>query len=158
MRRPQHIRVDVYHHWPTDPLLVTLVQPAPAPDAATRAILITKGSAMPGTITVDTTDETATLAWVDDKGDVTTGPAGVVVTFTSDTPTVATVAADATNPLQGDVTPVGIGTASIGATMANADGSPVMEADGVTPFPAVGSVTVTVTAGAAAGAALVLSV
>ncbi len=114
---------------------------------------------MPGTITVDTTNETATLAFVDDKGDTNAAaPAGVVVSFASDNTAVATIAVDASNPLVGDITPVAEGTANISATLANADGSPVLEADGVTPFPVPAPVTVTVTAGAAVGDSLVLSV
>jgi hypothetical protein len=71
---------------------------------------------------------------------------------------VATVATDSVNPLQGDVTVVGEGTANLSATLAYADGSPVLEADGVTSFPAPAAVTVTVSAGPAVGDDLVLSV
>jgi hypothetical protein len=161
-------RIDVYIHFPDGiPIglsaalgVLNLNITAPAP-AATHAILnITpKGLSMPGQITVDTTNETATLAWVDDKGDTdAVGPAGVVVTYSSDNTSVVTIANDATNPLQGDVTVVAEGTANIGATITNADGTPVLEADGVTPFPSIASVQVTVGPGAAVGGSLVLSV
>jgi uncharacterized protein YjdB len=113
---------------------------------------------VPGQISVDTVGESATIEWVDDRGDTNApAPAGAVVTFTSDNPAVATVATDATNPLQGDVTPVAEGTANIGATIADASGNPILEPDGVTPF-TVASVAVTVGPGAADSATLVLSV
>jgi hypothetical protein len=135
----------------------------PPKPVATHAVIIltsTQGDTnMPGSITVDTTNETATLAFVDDKGDTdAAAPDGVIVTFTSSDETVATVATDATNGLVGDITPVAEGTADIGVTLANADGSPVLEADGTTPFPVPTAVTVTVGAGAAVGDALTLSV
>ena len=73
--------------------------------------------------------------------------------FTSDNPAVATI--DATS---GAITPVAEGTTNIGvAPLAYPDGSPVTEADG-TPFAPIDSVAVTVSAGAAVGAALSLSV
>ena len=96
---------------------------------------------MPGSITVDTTNETATVSFVDDHGDTNaTAPIAasgspLVVTFSSDNESVATVATDPANPLQGDITPVAEGTANISATIGYADGSPVLEADGSTPFP-----------------------
>ena len=150
----QHLRVDVYHHFPEGipSITVTLVEPAPTPSQPTHATLTVKGSQMPGQITVDTTNETATIDFVDDHGDVTAAPAGAAVAFTSDNPAVATIAADTTNALQGDVTPVSVGTANLGATITGA-----FEPDGVTPF-TVASVAVTVAAGPASGAALVLSV
>ena len=146
---------------------VLLEEPEPNRPKATHAVLVvfdTQGeSSMPGTITVDTVNEVATVVFVDDKGDtnaaapVSPDGGAVVVTFTSDNPGVASVATDASNPLQGDVTPVAEGTCNIGATIADDQGNPVLEPDGVTPF-AVTSVAVTVTAGAAVGAALSLSV
>ena len=119
---------------------------------------------MPGSITVDTTNETVTVEFEDDKGDtnasapIAASGSPLVVTFASDNEAVATVATDGTNPLQGDVTVVGEGSANLSASLAYADGTPVLEADGVTPFPAPASVAVTVSAGAAVGDALVLSV
>lgn len=142
-------------------------RPVEVPNEAVSAILVltdsTGGSNLPGQITVDTTNETATVAFVDDKGDtnaaapVSPDGGAIVVTFTSDNEAVLTIATDGTNPLQGDVTAVAEGTANVGATIADDQGNPVLEPDGVTPF-AVDSVAVTVGPGEAEGAALVLSV
>lgn len=125
--------------------------PKPPKPVATKALL-TIGDNMPGAITVDTTNETVALSFVDDKGDVATAPDGATVSFASDNVAVATVAADPSNPLQGDITPVSIGSANISATVSGA-----VEADGVTPFPSPDPVAVTVSAGAAVGDSLVLS-
>ena len=113
---------------------------------------------MPASITVDTTNATATAAWEDDHGDVTTAPANAAaLVFGSDAPTVATVATDATNPAQGDITPVAVGTFNvIVAAPLDTAGAPLLEADGVTAFAAPAPVNVTVTAGPASQ--LVLSV
>jgi hypothetical protein len=134
-------------------------------NTAVRAVLTiqTQGEPMPGQINVDTTNETVLLGFVDDHGDVAAAPvdasgSAVVVTFVSDTPAVATIANDSSNPLQGDITVVAEGVANISATIAYADGSPVLEADGVTPFPVPAPVAITVSAGPAVGDALVLSV
>lgn len=112
------------------------------------------GDRMPGQITVDTTNETATVDFVDDKGNDADAPAGVVMSFSSDNEAVATVVADADNPLQADITPTGLGSANISAT---SNGS-ALEADGVTPIPDPEPKAVTVSAGAAAGENFVLSV
>jgi hypothetical protein len=135
--------------------LIKLVGKTPV--VATRAVLTLKqGDTMSGAITVDTTDETVTLAFTDDHGDTdAAAPAGAVVAFTSDNPAVATVAS--TSALVGQITPVAEGTANIGATLTGADGNPLTEADG-TPFPQPVSVQVTVSAGAAVGDSLSLSV
>jgi hypothetical protein len=167
------VRIDIFHHFPEGPIEVDLdlggeltlsgsigvtMLPLPAVRAILTVTPTNQGAGMPGSITVDTTNETALVEFVDDKGDVNApAPAGAVVTFTSDNPSVATVATDATNPLQGDVTPVAEGTANIGATIADASGNPILEPDGVTPF-TVASVAVTVGPGAADSATLVLSV
>jgi hypothetical protein len=156
MRRPDRtLTVHVFHHFPEGfpvkgKLTVTLAEPVPP--AATRAVLTIQGVTMPGQITVDTTNETATIDFVDDKGDVVTAPAGTVVAFTSDNTAVVDVTNDPSNPFQGDVRVVAAGTANIGATITG-----VFEPDGVTPF-TVASVLVTVSPGAAVGAELVLSV
>lgn len=114
---------------------------------------------MPGTITVDTTNETVTFVFDDSHGDTDVAePTGAVVAFASSDPAVATIAVDATNPLVGDIAVVAEGTSSISALVTNPDGTPFLEADGVTPFPTPDPVTVTVTAGAAVGDKLVLSV
>lgn len=118
---------------------------------------------MPGQITVDVANETVTLAFVDDHGDAdaaapSNASGSAVVTFSSDNTAVLTVATDPANPLQGDVTTVAEGQANISATIAYPDGSAVTEADGVTPFPVPAPVLVTVSAGAAVGDTLTLSV
>lgn len=139
--------------------LIQLVGTAPVTAPATRAVLtFNQGENMAGAINVDTLNETVTLEFVDDKGDAADGPTGVVVTFASDNTAVVTVAVDPANPMQGDVTVVGEGSANLSATLASADGSAVLEADGVTPFPVPAPVAVTVSAGAAVGDSLVLSV
>ena len=119
---------------------------------ARQAILILGGSDMPGQITVDTTNETATVGFLDDKGNTTSAPAGASVTFASSDDSILTVAADANNPLQADITPVAIGSADVSATLSGA-----LEADGTTPIPDPAPVTVTVSAGPAASADFVLS-
>lgn len=108
---------------------------------------------MPHEITVDTTNETATVEFVDDHGDTTTTPPNFAsVNFTSSDDTVLTVAADAANALQGDLTPVIVGTGvTISAQPVDADGQPLLEADGTTPFPTVTSDAIDVNPGAAAG-------
>lgn len=133
------------------------------PPVATSATLTVLGGHMPGSINVDTTNETVTLGFVDDHDDAAAAPvdasgSSVVVTFTSSDETVVTVATDGANPLQGDVSVLAEGTSDLGATIAYADGTPVLEADGVTPFPDPAPVTVTVGPGPAVGDALVLSV
>lgn len=112
---------------------------------------------MAGQITIDTVNESATVEFLDDHGDVTNAPNGAVVTFSSDNPAVLTIAPDPVVPYQGDVTPVAVGSANVGATIADANGNPILEPDGVTPF-AVASALVTVSPGPAATAELVLSV
>lgn len=114
---------------------------------------------MPGALTVDTVNETLTLQFTDDKGDTdAAAPAGLdAPVFTSDNPAVATIAPDPANPLVGDVTVVGEGSANLGIDPLTAGGSPLTEADGTTPFPQPATVAVTVTAGAAVGDALVLN-
>lgn len=107
---------------------------------------------MPGAITVDTVGETAAVQWLDDKGDTdAAAPAGAFITYTSDNPAAATIDSN------GAITPVAEGTTNIGATIADVNGNPILEPDGVTAF-SVATVLVTVSAGAAVGAGLSLSV
>lgn len=101
---------------------------------------------MPGSINVDTTNETVTLSFVDDHGNETPAPASATVTFSSDNPSVATVSSDASNPLVGDIAPVAPGDCNIGVTV---DGA--MEPDGVTPIPNPDPVALHVDPGAPAG-------
>lgn len=137
-------------------VLKALIGELQPPNQASQAVLRLQGEEMPGSITVDTTNATATVGFLDDKGDVATPPVSadggsIVVTFTSDNESVITVATDSTNLLQGDLTPVAEGSANIGATIADDQGNPVLEPDGVTPF-SVTAVNVSVGAGAAATA------
>ena len=108
---------------------------------------------MAGSITIDTVGETATVTFDDDHGNPTSAPTGAVASFVSSDTAVATVAVDAANPLECDITPVGLGTSDISVsfngTALKADGSPISD-----PSP----VTVTVSAGAAAEESFVLSV
>jgi hypothetical protein len=168
----KRVRIDVYHHFPggipvSGSISITLTEATPTRPPATSARLVvtpTKGPAMPGQITVDTNNETATVEFLDDKGDANALPpvaasgSPLVVTFASDNPAAATIATDATNPLQGDVTPTGEGVANLYATFAYADGSAVFEADGVTPFPDPAPKAITVTAGAATSSGFALSI
>jgi len=128
------------------------------PGRAVAASMFVKGdpSAMDVTFTVDTTDGTATLQFVDDKGDTdATAPDGLTAAYSSDNPAAATVTNDTTNPLQGDITVVGEGVANISVALTDANGnSPPLEADGVTPWPTIDPVQVTVDPGAAVGAQL----
>jgi len=101
---------------------------------------------MAASINVDTTGETATLAFVDDHGNATEAPAGASVEFTSDNEAVATVDA------AGNITPVGVGDCNIGVTVTGA-----MEADGVTPIPSPDPVALHVDPGAAVGERLTVS-
>lgn len=106
---------------------------------------------MPGTVSVDTTNETATVQFVDDHNDATAPPAGATVSFASSDPNVATVAPSQTDSFTGQISPVSTGTTKISVALTNA-----MEADGITPIPAPDPVTLTVDPGAAAGARLSL--
>lgn len=108
-----------------------------------------QGDPMQGSITVDTTNSTATLAFTDDHGDTDAAqPDGSTVTFSSDNPAVASIAADSTNPLQADITPAGEGSCNLIASVADANGNSL--------FPDA-SVQLTVKAGAATGDAFTLS-
>jgi hypothetical protein len=145
-------RTDIHVHLHIDFKSPIFVQILPKQAYKANLQLSSEGENMPGTITIDTTNETALVSFVDDHGDPTAAPAGVVATFASDNEAVATVAADANNPLQADITPTGLGTANISCafngTALEANGSPIAD-------PA--SVAVTVVAGPAAGAEFVLS-
>ena len=122
---------------------------------------------MATTFTVDTTTGAANLQFTDDHGDVVAGPvesvtgAPVVPVVVSSDTSVLTAADAAAGSTVGGFTaalvPLVEGSADISvAELTNSDGSPVLLADGVTPFPLPAAVTVTVTAGVAA--ALTLSV
>jgi hypothetical protein len=104
-----------------------------------------------GTLTVDTVNGTVTIQYTDDKGDTNAAaPADASPSFVSDNPSVLTVSADATNPLQGDLVPVAEGVANVSA-------SGLGTAPDGTSFSA-SPIAITVTAGTATGADFVLSV
>lgn len=125
---------------------------SPPTNSATgnRLIVSIGGDSVDPVITVDTTDGTVTLAFTDDKGDPTAAPAGVTVTYSIDGTSVCTVAADATNPLEGDLTPVAIGSFNLSASVTGtyANGNPIGN-----PAPYAG----TIVAGAAAEDDLVIA-
>jgi hypothetical protein len=128
-----------------------------APPTGTRAFLnLNTGVIMSAaTVTVDTVNAKATVTFVDDKGDVdAAAPAGTVATFTSDNPAVLTVTPDAANPYAADLGIVAEGVSNVGVTLADANGNPLLEADGTTPWTAIDPVAVTVNPGAAVGAQL----
>ena len=141
-RWPERIELHVYHHFPPGGVAIRVGQLANP--AASATIKVGSEETQMATLTVDTTNGTATIGFEDDKGDPTAAPAGASATFESDTPTVLTIATDANNPLQGDIAVVGEGTANISATLAGA-----LEADGVTPIPNPAPVSVTVGPGPA---------
>jgi hypothetical protein len=101
---------------------------------------------MPATLSIDDTTGALSLVWVDDKGDTdAAAPAGALVAFTVDNPAVATV-----DPATGIIAPLAEGVANGSATITGADGSPLLEPDGVTPY-TVTPIPFTVVAGAAVG-------
>jgi hypothetical protein len=153
-------RLDIYFHFPDGiPTLNVNLTPLSPPRPIATAAVLSIGEKKPmstATITVDTTDGIASLSFEDDKGDTNAAaPAGLTAAFSSDNPAALTIANDATNPLQGDITVVGEGVANVGVSLTDANGnSPPLEADGVTPWAAIDPVAVTVDPGAAVGAQL----
>lgn len=130
---------------------VLALGPTPANNQATTATFRIGDSNM-ATFTVDETTGTGVVGFEDDKGDTDAPqPVGSTVAFTSDNPSVVSVAADATNPLQADLTVEGVeGSANITASVNDANGNPITEADdGTTAFTQPAPVAVTVSAGQA---------
>lgn len=150
--RRQVIELHVYHH--VDHRLVESIEKIaatlagdPRPAVGARLSVGEQPMSNPVSITVDTVNEQATVVWVDDHGDTNAAaPAGAVVAFASDNPAALTVDA-----ATGKLTVVGEGVANVSLTITNPDGSPFLEADGVTPFPVDAPVAVTVNPGAAVG-------
>jgi hypothetical protein len=138
---PLRVEFHFYVHFP-DPIRIQMIQ---ASGPAKRAILKLGGSNMPGTIDVDTQNETVTLAFVDDKGNVTDPQDGVTVNFDSDDEGIAIAAIDPANPLVANITPVAPGDCTLGATVTGAT-----EPDG-TPMPSPDRVPLHVNPGAAVG-------
>jgi hypothetical protein len=125
-------------------------RPKPTP---TRAVVTITGGIMGApTITVDTTGLTATLGFEDDHGDAADAPAGSAVSWSVDDTAVLTVAPDATNPFEADLTVVAEGTANLSATLTGA-----FEADGVTPIANPAAVALNVGAGPAEQAVVTLA-
>lgn len=145
------ISIHVYHHF-ENPLTIILEDDEVLEPAATKAVLaiVTTGDSMStSTLTVDTVNARAILAYVDDKGDTNAAaPAGVIATYSSDNPGALTI------DESGAITVVGEGVASVGVVLTDASGSPLLEADGVTEWAPVGAVLVTVDPGAPVGAQL----
>ena len=99
---------------------VKKLQPAPVPTnqaVSNRLAISAGGNSVNPTITVDTTDGTVTLEFQDDRGGPATAPADATVVFDSDNPAVCAVAADATNPFQGNLAPASVGSFNLSATV-----------------------------------------
>ena len=116
-------------------------------------------------LTVDTTTGNAVLGFEDDKNDPTGPPtgdgSGLVVTFSSDNPAVATVggavpasSAAGNGTYEAPIAPASEGTFNLSAVVANASGAALVDADGVTPFVQPTAVAVPVSAGQAASGSL----
>ena len=140
-------------------------QAANTPVSAGSAVISvsTKGSTM--SFNVDDTTGNAVLGFEDDHGDPVGPPpgdgSGLVVTFASNDNTVCTVGtAVAGTDAAGNVnyeaplTPVAEGSFDLSATVDNASGAPLTDADGVTPFVQPTAITVPVSAGQAASGTL----
>lgn len=138
-------------------ILDALFGPPASPAVSARLIVVdNQGEQVPGTITVDTVGEAASLQFIDDKGDTDAAPptaadgSAAVITFTSSDPAVLTV------DDSGAITVVGEGTALLSCNIEDATGAPILEPDGVTPF-TPDPVSLTVMAGAAVGARLAVN-
>jgi hypothetical protein len=120
---------------------------------ATGAILTVepKGQNMPD-ISIDNTVATITVSFVDNHGEPTTAPADLgTLVFTSDNPSVATVAPDPYNPLVGKITPVAVGSANLGI-------DPLLDrSGGAVSLPTPTPTAITVVAGAAASVVLTIT-
>lgn len=102
---------------------------------------------MPVTIDVDTTNERASLMFVDSHGNETPAPAGATITFSSSDASVATISSDPASPQVGAITPVGTpGDTDISVVVDNAN-----EPDGTTPIPNPDPVTLHVDPGKPVG-------
>ena len=134
---------------------------------ATRAVLTVRGGHNMA-LTVDTTTGNAVLGFEDDHNDVTGPPAGdgsgLVVTFTSDNPAVATVGsavagvdAEGNGNFSAPISPLTMGEFNLSAEVANVSGAPLVDADGVTPFIQPTAVAVPVSAGQAIAGTLAVT-
>jgi hypothetical protein len=146
-------------------LIAALSPPQPGPPH--RLTLSIKGVVMPGKITIDTVGEKVYLGAADRLGEPTDLPAGVTTVFSTDNAALLTAAAETAeapdpvtgkNSLVADLTILGAGTANVSATdPVDANGAPLLEADGVTPIPAPAPVPVAVDPGAPVGLRLSLN-
>jgi hypothetical protein len=120
---------------------------------ATVAILTVepKGPDMPE-ISMDNTVATITVSFVDSHGEPTRAPAELgTLVFTSDNPSVATVAPDPYNPLVGRITPVAVGSTNLGIDpLLNHNGDSIS-------LPTPAPTAITVVAGAAAAVVLTIT-
>lgn len=104
---------------------------------------------MPTQLSIDDANAQGLFYWVDDRGDTdAAAPEGAQVSFGSTDPNVATV-----DPATAKITPVAEGAAQLTVTITDANGNPLMEPDGVTPF-AAPPADFQIVAGAAVGAGL----
>ena len=128
----QTIRVHLHVH---GPITLILAQP---PGMAVRAVVnlyqVQNGEVVPLMAETSISNPgpiTWTVSFLDATGQPAPAPAGVVVVPTSSDLNVATVGVDPANPLTGPVTLVNPGTTSIGATLTDAAGSPVLTGQAV---------------------------
>jgi len=156
------LRIDlhIHHHFAESvPLAVTLNGPIHIGKARPRATqaTLTVGEAPQMTsvyVNVDTVNEVATVQFVDRVENVDAAqPEGSVVAFTSSNEAVATIAPSPENPLVGNITILDEGDTDIGATVSDADGNPLKDAEGNDWAP-IASTSVHVDPGAAVGARL----
>lgn len=98
-------------------------------------------------ISVDVQNEQASLKWEDKQGNVTTPPAGVVVTWASSDPSVTDVIVTADQDVA-DLKFGNVGPATVSASFADGSGNPVPKPDGTGNFDPV-SVDLNLTAGQA---------
>lgn len=141
-------------------ILDAILGPPSPPAVSARLTLVNnqgESEPMPSVINVDTLGEKLVLEFTDRTGEVTPdvpfqvdGVTPAIITYGTSDEAVATIDSS------GSITPVGAGTVALSVDIANADGSPVLEADGVTPFnPA--PVSVEVDPGAAVGARIAVT-
>lgn len=132
--------------------LLTKILTSEQPSPATHLVLTitTQGDNMPVAtdVIVDTDGSAKVVAsWLDALDQAAAAPANAAaLVYGSDNPAVATV-----DPASGDVTPVSVG--SFNGTVAaplDTSGNPLLEADGVTPFPAPAPAPASIVAGPAA--------
>ena len=135
------------------------------PRSATKLTMTVRGGhPMSTTFTVDTTDGAATLQFVDDHGDPTSGPAdsvtgaAIVPALSSDNDAVLSVGPAGAGSNAGEtifpLVPAAIGVANLTPQpLLNSDGSPVLDAEG-NAFGVPSPVQVTVEAGPAASLTL----